>query len=70
MVPGHHLLAVINGILDMSKIETDNFEITPAPFPPAQAIAGCCDLLALRAREAGVEVEKVVLRRSPRHDRR
>jgi cell cycle sensor histidine kinase DivJ len=57
---GHHLLAVINGILDMSKIETDNFEITPAPFPPAQAIAGCCDLLALRAREAGVEVEKVV----------
>ena len=31
---GHHLLAVINGILDMSKIETDNFEITPEPFPP------------------------------------
>ena len=57
---GHHLLAVINGILDMSKIETDNFEITPEPFPPAQAIAGCCDLLALRAREAGVELEKVV----------
>ena len=57
---GHHLLAVINGILDMSKIETDNFEITPEPFPPAQVIAGCCDLLALRAREAGVELEKVV----------
>jgi cell cycle sensor histidine kinase DivJ len=57
---GHHLLAVINGILDMSKIETNNFEITPEPFPPAQAIAGCYDLLALRAREAGVEIEKVV----------
>jgi two-component system, cell cycle sensor histidine kinase DivJ len=57
---GHHLLAVINGILDMSKIETDNFEITPEPFPPAHAIAGCCDLLALRAREAGVELEKIV----------
>jgi cell cycle sensor histidine kinase DivJ len=57
---GHHLLAVINGILDMSKIETDNFEITPEPFSPAQAVAGCCDLLALRAREAGVELEKVV----------
>ena len=36
---GHHLLAVINGILDMSKIETDNFEITPEPFAPAQVIA-------------------------------
>ena len=33
---GHHLLAVVNGILDMSKIETGNFEITPEPFAPAQ----------------------------------
>ena len=56
---GHHLLAVINGILDMSKIETDNFEITPEPFAPGQVIAGCCDLLALRASEAGVALEKM-----------
>ena len=54
---GHHLLAVINGILDMSKIETGNFEITPEPFAPSQVIAGCCDLLALRAREAGIELD-------------
>ena len=54
---GHHLLAVVNGILDMSKIETDNFEITPEPFAPAQVVAGCCDLLALRARDAGVSLE-------------
>ena len=33
---GHHLLSVVNGILDMSKIETGNFEITPEPFAPAQ----------------------------------
>ena len=33
---GNHLLAVINGILDMSKIETGNFEITPEPFAPAR----------------------------------
>ena len=56
---GNHLLAVINGILDMSKIETDNFEITPEPFAPAQVIAGCCDLLALRANEAGVTLERM-----------
>jgi two-component system, cell cycle sensor histidine kinase DivJ len=55
---GHHLLAVINGILDMSKIETGNFEITPEPFAPAQAVGACCDLLALRASEAGVALEK------------
>ena len=56
---GNHLLAVINGILDMSKIETDNFEITPEPFSPALVVASCCDLLALRAREAGVRLENV-----------
>jgi two-component system, cell cycle sensor histidine kinase DivJ len=56
---GHHLLAVINGILDMSKIETDNFEITPEPFAPAQVIATCCDLLALRASEAGIALCKM-----------
>ncbi len=56
---GHHLLAVINGILDMSKIETDNFEITPEPFAPAQVVAGCCDLLTLRANEAGVTLERI-----------
>ncbi|MFZ0525497.1 MAG: PAS domain-containing sensor histidine kinase [Xanthobacteraceae bacterium] len=56
---GHHLLAVVNGILDMSKIETGNFEITPEPFAPAHVVAACCSVLALRAREAGVHLEKV-----------
>ena len=55
---GQHLLAVINGILDMSKIETDNFEITPEPFSPVQVIAACCDLLALQANEAGVVLDR------------
>ena len=54
---GRHLLSVVNGILDMSKMETGNFEITPEPFVPAQAIASCCDLLALKARDAGVELK-------------
>lgn len=53
---GHHLLSVVNGILDMSKIETGRFEITPEPFPPAAVIRGCCDLLGLKARDAGVEL--------------
>ncbi len=57
---GHHLLSVVNGILDMSKIETDNFEITAEPFAPAQVLAACCEIVALRAREAGVEIEKTV----------
>ena len=57
---GNHLLAVVNGVLDMSKIETDNFEITPEPFDPAQLIASCCDILTLRARDAGIRLERCV----------
>jgi len=56
---GHHLLAVVNGILDMSKIETGNFEIMPEPFAPAHVVAACCNILALRAREAAVRLESV-----------
>ena len=54
---GHHLLSVVNGILDMSKMESGNFEITPEPFAPAPAIRSCCDLLTLKAQEAGVELK-------------
>jgi cell cycle sensor histidine kinase DivJ len=53
---GHHLLSVVNGILDMSKIESGNFEITAEPFTPAPVIGTCCDLMALRAREAGIDI--------------
>ncbi len=53
---GHHLLSVVNGILDMSKIESGNFELTPEPFTPAPVIGTCCHLMALRAREAGIDL--------------
>jgi two-component system, cell cycle sensor histidine kinase DivJ len=53
---GRHLLSVVNGILDVSKMENGNFEITPEPFTPAPAIESCADLLALKARDAGVEL--------------
>jgi cell cycle sensor histidine kinase DivJ len=53
---GHHLLAVVNGILDMSKIESGNFEITPEPFAPRQVIGECCTLLGYKAGEMGIEL--------------
>jgi cell cycle sensor histidine kinase DivJ len=53
---GHHLLSVVNGILDMSKIESGNFEIMPEPVAAGRVIAECCELLALRARQAGIDV--------------
>jgi cell cycle sensor histidine kinase DivJ len=62
---GHHLLSVVNGILDMSKIESGNFEITPEPFTPAPVVGTCCDLMALRARESGVDIVSTVSRDLP-----
>jgi cell cycle sensor histidine kinase DivJ len=53
---GQHLLSVVNGILDMSKMESGNFEISPEPFAPGVALINCCNLLALKARESGIEL--------------
>jgi cell cycle sensor histidine kinase DivJ len=53
---GQHLLSVVNGILDMSKMESGNFEISPEPFAPRAALVNCCNLLALKAREGGVDL--------------
>jgi two-component system, cell cycle sensor histidine kinase DivJ len=53
---GQHLLSVVNGILDMSKMESGNFEIAPEPFAPREALINCCSLLALKARENGVDL--------------
>ena len=53
---GQHLLSVVNGILDMSKMESGNLEISPEPFAPRAALVSCCNLLALKARENGVDL--------------
>jgi two-component system, cell cycle sensor histidine kinase DivJ len=53
---GQHLLSVVNGILDLSKMESGNFEITPEPFAPREALVHCCNLLALKARENAIDL--------------
>ena len=40
----------------MSKMESGNFEISPEPFGPRSALLHCCNLLALKARENGVDL--------------
>jgi two-component system, cell cycle sensor histidine kinase DivJ len=53
---GQHLLSVVNGILDMSKMESGNFEISPEPFAPRAALINCCNLLALKARDNAIDL--------------
>ena len=53
---GLHLLSVVNGILDMSKMESGNFEIVPELFAPRESLIGCCNLMVLKARENGIDL--------------
>ncbi len=53
---GQHLLAMVNTILDASKIEAGSFRIVPDPFDLAALIHGCCDMVGLRAETSAVEI--------------
>ncbi len=51
-----HLLAVLNDILDMSKIEAGKYEIFPEDIDITQIIVSCCSMLMPLAKKAGVEL--------------
>jgi two-component system, cell cycle sensor histidine kinase DivJ len=53
---GRHLFEVVSAIIDMSKIETGNFDFRPEPFDPVELANGCCDLMKLEADQAKVSL--------------
>jgi cell cycle sensor histidine kinase DivJ len=53
---GRHLLSVVNDILDLSRLESGHAEFAPEPFAPRPALLHCCDLLALKARDRGIDL--------------
>jgi cell cycle sensor histidine kinase DivJ len=57
---GRHLLEVVNTLLDMSKIETGNFDFAPEPFDASALANGCCDMIQLRAKHAGVQLVRQI----------
>jgi cell cycle sensor histidine kinase DivJ len=54
---GLHLLSVVNGILDMSRIESGNFAIVSEPFDVRPVIDSSVQLFALKAQDASVRLE-------------
>ena len=53
---GHHLLEIVNTLLDMSKIESGNFDFMPEPFDLGELVRSCCDLMQLKIGEARIEL--------------
>jgi cell cycle sensor histidine kinase DivJ len=53
---GEHLLNLVNSILDMSKIESGNFEITPEPFALPALVTQCGQMMQLKASEGGISL--------------
>ena len=53
---GENLLAIINDILDISKIEANRIELETVSFSLQEIIEGICDIMAIRAHEKGLEL--------------
>lgn len=57
---GHHLLDVVNTLLDISKIESGTMTIEQEPLDLAEMTRDCCALMALRAQAGEIALERVV----------
>lgn len=53
---GEHLLSVVNGILDMSKIEAGKFDIVTEPFEVAGLITSCKELMQHAAGKKSIDI--------------
>ena len=62
---GEHLLQLINDILDLSKVEAGRIEVERLAFGPLALVREVCDVLDVKAREKGLELELSVEGRVP-----
>jgi len=57
---GAHLLELINGILDMSKIEAGKFELSPEIFDLDETAQSCMRFVRQQAERAGVALKLAI----------
>lgn len=55
-VAANHLLSLINDVLDMSKLESDNVELAEDPFNIEDLLAEVINICSIRARENGINI--------------
>ncbi|WP_421952425.1 sensor histidine kinase [Pelagibacterium sp.] len=62
---GHHLLDVVNMLLDMSKIEAGKFEVHAELFAPQSLVEPCMQMVETLARDRAVTIEAAVPEKLP-----
>ncbi|PNG26551.1 PAS domain-containing sensor histidine kinase [Methylocella silvestris] len=55
---GQHLLSVVNSILDLSKIHSGSFDLSPSHFGVAPLVEICCDMVKLEAQERHIALKR------------
>ncbi|HEY8063291.1 MAG TPA: PAS domain-containing sensor histidine kinase [Methylosinus sp.] len=55
---GQHLLAVVNTILDMSKIESGSMQLSPEPFSLPELVDQCVSMMQLKAEQGHVTLSR------------
>ncbi len=63
---GNHLLEVINGILDLARLEAGRLEVEEGSVNPRDLIAEVCSMMRGRATEKGVELRMEFAGETPR----
>jgi PAS domain S-box-containing protein len=66
---GEHLLALINDILDISKIESGKMDLHPVVFDLHEFIADIRDMFELRCKKKGLSLYSEILEELPRYVR-
>ncbi len=51
---GNHLLQLVNALLDMSRLESGNFEVAPQPFDIVDLSESCCKMMQGDAEMRGI----------------
>ena len=64
---GENLLAILNELLDYSKIEAGKLELETAPFDLYESVGNTMKTLGLRAHTKGLELACQIGREVPRH---
>ncbi len=57
---GEHLLHLVNGILDISKIEADRYELLPEPFDVRELVNATCSMMAPQAAKQDIRITKFI----------